>query len=81
MFGIYKLCFFFFSLNSSPNVAKPFHVGHLRSTIIGNTLSNLLEAVGHSVRRVNFIGDWGTQFGKIFKRSLFKVFNLFTKDV
>lgn len=51
---------------SSPNIAKPFHVGHLRSTIIGNFLSNLLQHHhGHNVTRLNFLGDWGTQFGYI----------------
>jgi arginyl-tRNA synthetase len=50
---------------SSPNVAKQMHVGHLRSTIIGDCLSRLLEFLGHTVIRQNHIGDWGTQFGML----------------
>lgn len=50
---------------SSPNVAKPFHFGHLRSTIIGNFLSNLNSFVKNKVTRLNYLGDWGTQFGFI----------------
>lgn len=49
---------------SSPNIAKPFTIGHLRSTIIGNSIANLLEASGYQVFRDNHLGDWGTQFGK-----------------
>jgi arginyl-tRNA synthetase len=50
---------------SSPNVAKQMHVGHLRSTIIGDTLARAIEFEGHNVLRQNHIGDWGTQFGII----------------
>ena len=50
---------------SSPNIAKEMHVGHLRSTIIGDCLANVLEFLGHDVVRVNHIGDWGTQFGML----------------
>jgi arginyl-tRNA synthetase len=49
---------------SSPNIAKPFTVGHLRSTIIGDSLANIFEASGYEVFRDNHLGDWGTQFGK-----------------
>ncbi|XP_011877440.1 PREDICTED: arginine--tRNA ligase, cytoplasmic [Vollenhovia emeryi] len=50
---------------SSPNIAKEMHVGHLRSTIIGDSISRLLEYLGHNVLRLNHIGDWGTQFGML----------------
>ncbi|MFV0444846.1 MAG: arginine--tRNA ligase [Planctomycetaceae bacterium] len=50
---------------SSPNVAKPMHVGHLRSTVIGDALVRILKALGHHVLSDNHIGDWGTQFGMI----------------
>ena len=50
---------------SSPNIAKEMHVGHLRSTIIGESVCRILEAVGHTVHRVNHVGDWGTQFGML----------------
>ncbi|KAK6183374.1 hypothetical protein SNE40_010870 [Patella caerulea] len=50
---------------SSPNIAKEMHVGHLRSTIIGESICRLLEWVGHDVLRINHLGDWGTQFGML----------------
>jgi arginyl-tRNA synthetase len=50
---------------SSPNLAKEMHVGHLRSTIIGDAMARLLEALGHRVIRQNHVGDWGTQFGML----------------
>jgi arginyl-tRNA synthetase len=50
---------------SSPNVAKPMHVGHLRSSVIGNSLYRILKFAGHEVISDNHIGDWGTQFGMI----------------
>ncbi len=50
---------------SSPNVAKELHVGHLRSTIIGDCLARVMEFLGHDVLRLNHIGDWGTQFGML----------------
>jgi arginyl-tRNA synthetase len=50
---------------SSPNVAKPMHVGHIRSTILGDSLACVLKKLGHNVIRDNHIGDWGTQFGYI----------------
>lgn len=49
---------------SSPNIAKPFTIGHLRSTIIGDAIANLLQTVGAEIYRDNHLGDWGTQFGK-----------------
>jgi arginyl-tRNA synthetase len=50
---------------SSPNVAKPMHVGHIRSTILGDCLARTLKRLGHSVVKDNHIGDWGTQFGML----------------
>eukprot|EP00825_Cyclidium_porcatum_P041787 TRINITY_DN5559_c0_g1_i1.p1 TRINITY_DN5559_c0_g1~~TRINITY_DN5559_c0_g1_i1.p1 ORF type:complete len:585 (+),score=134.66 TRINITY_DN5559_c0_g1_i1:31-1785(+) len=50
---------------SSPNVAKNLHVGHLRSTIIGESICRILEFEGHDVLRINHVGDWGTQFGML----------------
>lgn len=50
---------------SSPNIAKPFTIGHLRSTDIGNALANVFEYTGDKVIRLNYLGDWGTQFGKL----------------
>lgn len=50
---------------SSPNIAKEMHVGHLRSTIIGDSIARVLEFMGHDVLRLNHVGDWGTQFGML----------------
>jgi len=50
---------------SSPNLAKEMHVGHLRSTVIGDCIARVLEFSGHEVQRINHVGDWGTQFGML----------------
>lgn len=50
---------------SSPNIAKSMHVGHIRSTLLGDTLARMLSRLGHRVIRINHLGDWGTQFGKL----------------
>mmetsp|Transcript_8404 Transcript_8404/g.1138 ORF Transcript_8404/g.1138 Transcript_8404/m.1138 type:complete len:87 (+) Transcript_8404:348-608(+) len=50
---------------SSPNIAKEMHVGHLRSTILGDCLCRVFEFYGNDVKRVNHLGDWGTQFGML----------------
>lgn len=55
---------------SSPNVAKEMHVGHLRTTVVGDSLVRVLEALGHTVMRQNHIGDWGTPFGMLIEHWL-----------
>jgi len=50
---------------SSPNIAKPIAFHHIRSTVIGNAISNLFEFIGYDLKRINYLGDWGTQFGKL----------------
>ena len=50
---------------SSPNVAKPFNIGHLRSTVIGGSLKKIFEYLGYDVQGINYLGDYGTQFGKM----------------
>lgn len=50
---------------SSPNIAKPFHIGHIRSTVIGNAIYKLYDEIGYDVIRINHLGDYGTQFGKM----------------
>lgn len=50
---------------SSPNIAKPISMGHLRSTVIGNSIALILEKIGYTPIRINHLGDWGTQFGKL----------------
>lgn len=50
---------------SSPNIAKPMSMGHLRSTVIGNSLANILAKIGYQPIKINHLGDWGTQFGKL----------------
>ncbi len=50
---------------SAPNIAKPFHIGHIRSTVIGNSINNIYSFVGYDTVRINHLGDYGTQFGKM----------------
>ena len=55
---------------SSPNIAKPFHIGHIRTTVIGNSLYKIFDFLGYKVVRMNHLGDYGTQFGKMICRLL-----------
>ena len=67
MYRKWRFNFLIFKIfNSSPNIAKPFHYGHFRSTIMGNFLANICLYVGHDVTKINYIGDWGMQYGEIF---------------
>jgi len=69
---------------SSPNIAKEMHVGHLRSTIIGDCIARILTFAGHSVLRLNHVGDWGTQFGMLIaylKIVLPEINNLFPPNI
>ncbi|MGA3882093.1 arginine--tRNA ligase, partial [Bacillus pumilus] len=50
---------------SSPNIAKPFSIGHLRSTVIGDSLSHIFQKIGYQTVKVNHLGDWGKQFGML----------------
>lgn len=59
---------------SSPNIAKPLHAGHMRSTFLGNFLGNIHSKMGHNVTRVNYLGDWGTQYGKFYLCALITLF-------
>ncbi|OBQ31134.1 MAG: arginyl-tRNA synthetase [Aphanizomenon flos-aquae MDT14a] len=61
---------------SSPNIAKEMHVGHLRSTIIGDSIARILEFCGHDVLRLNHVGDWGTQFGMLITNLVDTMFNV-----
>jgi arginyl-tRNA synthetase len=63
---------------SSPNIAKEMHVGHLRSTIIGDALARLFEFLGHDVLRLNHVGDWGTAFGMLIAYMQEEVFEVLT---
>ena len=65
---------------SSPNIAKQMHVGHLRSTIIGDCICRMLEFEGHNVIRQNHIGDWGTQFGMLIAYMKYNVDDIAIKD-
>lgn len=66
---------------SSPNIAKPFHIGHLRSTVIGKALYNLYNFLGYNSIGINYLGDWGLQFGKVMAGiSLWKDEYDFSKD-
>ncbi|MFI5710849.1 arginine--tRNA ligase [Kribbella sp. NPDC051620] len=66
---------------SQPNVAKQMHVGHLRSTVIGDALCNVLRSVGYEVIRQNHVGDWGTQFGMLVEQVLFEDLAVETLDI
>ncbi len=66
---------------SAPNVAKPMHVGNLRSTIIGDCFARVLRAQGHTVIAQNHIGDWGTQFGMLVEQILFEDIDADTLDL
>jgi arginyl-tRNA synthetase len=66
---------------SQPNVAKQMHVGHLRSTVIGDALCNVLGFVGYEVIRQNHVGDWGTQFGMMVEQVLFEELAVETLDI
>ena len=57
------------STTRRPNIAKEMHIGHLRTTVIGDALVRLLEFVGHTVIRENHVGDWGTPFGMLIEHS------------
>jgi arginyl-tRNA synthetase len=59
---------------SSPNIAKPFHVGHLRSTIMGSFIQKTLNANGWATHTINYLGDWGKQYGMVWLMSVYASF-------